>query len=50
MRNEALLWLDEGEMFGKAGCCFERFNLACPTTALEDSLARLDAAAAKRGF
>ena len=47
MRKEALLWLDEGEMFGEAGCCFERFNLACPTTVLENSLSRLDAAAAR---
>ena len=50
MRKEALLWLDEGEMFGEAGCCFERFNLACPTTVFEDSLSRLYAAAARRGL
>lgn len=36
-------------MFGEAGCCFERFNLACPTTVLENSLSRLDAAALGAG-
>ena len=50
MRDEALLWLDEGDMFGAEGAGFERFNLACPTDVLESSLERLDATAEKRGL
>lgn len=50
MREEALLWLDEGEIFGAQGAGFERFNLACPADVLERSLERLDAAAKARGF
>lgn len=50
MRKEALLWLDEGEMFGQGGEGFERFNLACPADVFADALARLDEAAAKRGL
>ena len=50
MREEALLWLDEGDMFGAEGAGFERFNLACPTDVLESALDRIDAAAEKRGL
>ncbi len=50
MREEALLWLDEGDLFGEQGAGFERFNLACPADVLERSLERLDAAAAARGL
>ncbi|WP_321972028.1 MalY/PatB family protein [Paratractidigestivibacter sp.] len=50
MREEALLWLDEGDLFGEEGSGFERFNLACPTDVLEAALARLDEAAPRRGF
>lgn len=49
MKDEALLWLDEGALFGSQGAGFERFNLACPTAVLDDALARLDAACARRG-
>ena len=48
MRGEALLWLDEGVIFGEGGAGFERFNLACPTRVIEDALGRLDAAIARR--
>ena len=50
MREEALLWLDEGDMFGEQGAGFERFNLACPTNVLQDSLKRIDEAAERRGL
>ena len=50
MREEALLWLDEGDLFGQGGGGFERFNLACPADVLAESLERLDEAAARRGL
>lgn len=50
MREEALLWLDEGDMFGEQGAGFERFNLACPTNVLQDALKRIDEAAERRGL
>ncbi len=39
--NRARLWLDEGSLFGPEGCGFERFNLACPRSVLEEALIRL---------
>lgn len=50
MRDEALLWLDEGEIFGAQGAGFERINLACPADVLARSLERLDLAASARGL
>ena len=44
MINEALLFTDEGYLFGEAGKGFERFNLACPKHLLEAALNRLLAA------
>ena len=41
MRGKAKLWLDEGEMFGKEGEGFERFNIACPRSILEKALRQL---------
>ena len=38
------LWLDQGYMFGKSGEGFERINIACPRSVLEDGLKRLSAA------
>lgn len=35
------VWLDEGYMFGPCGDGFERINLACPRSVLEDGTARL---------
>ncbi len=49
MRKEALLWLDEGELFGQGGSGFERFNLACPADVFAEALARLDEAAERCG-
>ncbi|MDR1324447.1 MAG: pyridoxal phosphate-dependent aminotransferase [Treponema sp.] len=44
MTHDALLFLDEGYIFGEAGRGYERINLACPTAALETGLERLEAA------
>ncbi len=41
MINEALLFTDEGYVFGDAGKGYERFNLACPRYVIEDALNRL---------
>ncbi|WP_297568547.1 MalY/PatB family protein [uncultured Faecalibaculum sp.] len=41
MKQEAHLLLDEGEIFGKAGAGFERFNIACPRPVLEQALDQL---------
>ncbi len=45
MVNEALLFLDEGYVFGKGGSGFERINLACPTWVLKEALERFKDAA-----
>ncbi len=42
MRNEAKLWLDGGAMFGKAGEGFQRINVACPKSTLEEALKRIE--------
>ena len=39
--NKAGLWLDTGSMFGEEGRGFERINVACPRTVLEEALNRL---------
>ncbi|MCL2125644.1 MAG: pyridoxal phosphate-dependent aminotransferase [Oscillospiraceae bacterium] len=44
MQKRAFLFLDEGYIFGDAGRGFERINLACPTSALEEALGRLASA------
>lgn len=38
--NDAKLWLDAGNIFGKAGEQFQRFNLACPRATLVEALDR----------
>lgn len=48
MEKDALLFLDEGYVFGEEGAGFERFNLACPRDVLEESLERLVHAAKER--
>jgi bifunctional pyridoxal-dependent enzyme with beta-cystathionase and maltose regulon repressor activities len=50
MNSEALLFLDEGHIFGDGGEGFERVNLACPLKVLEAALERLEAALRKRGL
>lgn len=49
MQDKALLFLDEGYIFGGAGEGFERINLACPTKVLEDALHRLKKALVELG-
>ena len=39
--NDANLWLDSGHIFGKAGRGFQRLNIACPWSTLEDGLEHL---------
>ncbi len=41
MKEKAKLYLDEGYVFGEGGEGFERFNIACPRSVLEQSLERL---------
>lgn len=41
MTTEAMLFLDEGYVFGDEGRGFERINLACPTKVLQEALDRL---------
>lgn len=39
--NKAMLWLDDGTMFGIEGLGFQRINVACPRATLEDALTKL---------
>ena len=48
MKEEALLFTDEGYIFGSEGAGWERLVLACPRRHLQAALERLDAAAAKQ--
>ncbi|WP_294148698.1 MalY/PatB family protein [uncultured Clostridium sp.] len=41
MQNKAKLALDEGYVFGKAGEGFERLNLACPRSVVQECLKRM---------
>ncbi|MEO1770562.1 MalY/PatB family protein [Candidatus Enterococcus ferrettii] len=41
MQQEAMLFLDEGYIFGNEGEGFERINLACPRHVLESGMTRL---------
>ena len=36
-----LLWLDSGHIFGKAGRGFQRLNIACPWSTLQNGLEHL---------
>jgi len=44
MQEKAMLFLDEGYIFGDSGQGFERINIACPTSVLQSALDRLLAA------
>ncbi|WP_196590940.1 MalY/PatB family protein [Pectinatus frisingensis] len=44
MTQQALIFGDEGYIFGHSGDGFERINLACPTSILESTLNRLKTA------
>ena len=50
MQQEALLFLDEGHIFGSGGDGFERFNLACPTEDIVRAGERLVEAARRYGL
>ena len=39
--NDANLWLDSGHIFGKAGRGFQRLNIACPWSTLQNGLEHL---------
>ncbi len=39
--NRAKLWLDGGTMFGESGKGFQRINVACPRSILEEAVGRL---------
>lgn len=41
MMDQARVYLDEGELFGPEGEGFERFNIACPRSILEEALERI---------
>jgi cystathionine beta-lyase len=46
-REKARLYLDEGYIFGPEGEGFERINIACPRSILEDALERMKEAVAQ---
>ncbi|MDD3252780.1 MAG: pyridoxal phosphate-dependent aminotransferase [Lachnospiraceae bacterium] len=48
MSEEALIFTDEGYVFGEPGEGFERINLACPTWVLKEALDRMYEAWMKR--
>jgi bifunctional pyridoxal-dependent enzyme with beta-cystathionase and maltose regulon repressor activities len=50
MLNDALLFLDEGYLFGEMARGYERINLACPATVLEAALERFAGALEKKGL
>lgn len=39
--KKANLWLDSGDIFGRTGAGFERFNVACPRSVLKQALEQL---------
>ncbi len=41
VENRARLWLDHGDMFGAGGQLFERINIACPRSILEQAMKQL---------
>jgi cystathionine beta-lyase len=47
VRDDARVYLDEGTLFGEEGKGFERLNIACPRSLLEEALQRIRKAAAK---
>ncbi|MBO6239641.1 MAG: pyridoxal phosphate-dependent aminotransferase [Butyrivibrio sp.] len=48
--DEAKLWLDPGSIFGKETALFERINIACPRSVLEQALKQLYTAIKKHEF
>jgi bifunctional pyridoxal-dependent enzyme with beta-cystathionase and maltose regulon repressor activities len=50
MTHEALLFLGEGYIFGEGGKGYERINLACPESVLQEALERLEKALQKKSL
>jgi cystathionine beta-lyase len=48
LMEQARVNLDEGELFGQEGEGFERFNIACPRSALTAVLDRIKTAINRR--
>jgi len=46
MREKAKVGLDDGYVFGSGGSGFQRINIACPRSRLEEALLRIEAALA----
>ncbi len=46
MREKAKVGLDDGYVFGSGGSGFQRLNIACPRSRLEEALLRIEAALA----
>jgi cystathionine beta-lyase len=44
MREKARVGLDDGFLFGNGGAGFERMNIACPRSVLEEVLKRIESA------
>jgi cystathionine beta-lyase len=44
MREEARVGLDDGFVFGAGGSGFQRMNIACPRSVLEEALHRIEIA------
>jgi cystathionine beta-lyase len=47
MRRKAKVGLDDGYIFGSGGSGFQRINIACPRSTLEEGLCRIEAAIAE---
>ena len=45
--QDAKLWLDAGTLFGQGGEGFERINIACPRTTIQQAMQRLERAVHK---
>ena len=48
MKTKVSAFFSEGYIFGSEGSCFERINLACPTSVLEELVLRLKSALENR--
>ena len=46
--NEAKIALDEGKLFGSGGEGFQRVNVACPKSTLEETMQRIKKAVDQR--
>jgi cystathionine beta-lyase len=44
MLKKAKVWLDEGPLFGPGGEGFQRINIGCPRSILEEGLGRIEKA------